>query len=142
MSDIKITWEFVPKSFRIETSKDGFHWSGCVSQEYNDSWEFQQSLKGQKASKVRIVMYEADPKKGTYEGHSVYGIQNVSLNARNLRPVAEKCAKAAHSPDARDKWFLVEVSEFNPCHNPKLDQPPGDTPVTTKYEGQPSVSMA
>ena len=28
------------------------------------------------------------------------------------------------------------MTEFNPCHNPALDKPPADTPVTTKFEGQ------
>ena len=98
MSPVVATF-YLTNFLATDRSKDGFHWSSCSSQEYNDSYEFFQSLKGQEGSKIRVVMYEAHPKKGTFEGHKLYGIQSIQVDTRNLRPVVEKCAKAAHSPD-------------------------------------------
>lgn len=105
----------------VQTSRDGSHWVTQAQADYNDKFQFHASLKGAQASMVRIKLGESHPKHGMFEGHAVFGIQDVKINTRTLRPVADKCAKAQHSSDARDKWFLVEVTEFNPCHNPKSD---------------------
>ena len=54
---------------------------------------------------------------------------------RNIAPVVKECAAAATSADARDKWFLVEVTEFNPCSNPKLEAPPENIAQETQFDG-------
>ena len=47
-----------------------------------------------------------------FQGHLLYGIQSVVVFADRLRSVVSDCAKAAQSSDARDKYFLSHVGEF------------------------------
>ena len=78
----------------------------------------------QQVKMIRILLTKPNPKLGSIDGHMLYGIQGVYLKSHRLRPNVEQCVVAAGSDDARDKWFLVEVTEFNPCRNPSLDKPP------------------
>ena len=59
-------------------------------------------------------MHEPHPVYGKFEGHSLYGIKSISLNAQQMKTVVDECAKAAKSSDARDKYFLSYAKEFDP----------------------------
>ena len=49
-----------------------------------------------------------------FQGHSLYGIRSVAVFADRLRSVVSGCATAAGSKDARDKYFLSHVGNFDP----------------------------
>ncbi|CAD7940959.1 unnamed protein product [Amoebophrya sp. A25] len=137
VNGIDIDWEYPPKSFSVENSTDGVHFSSCMNVDFNEKWNLHMPGRMLKARYLRIVMHEVHPVLGQHKesGRHLYGIQHVRVTSRALQPVLQKCSDAARSTDARDKWFLVEVTEFNPCKNPRLDQPPPDVPSTTQFAG-------
>ncbi|CAD7949501.1 unnamed protein product [Amoebophrya sp. A120] len=137
LSKVDIDWEYPPKSFSIESSSDGHHFSSCNRVNFNDKWTYHMPGRALKARYLRIKMHETHPTLGQHKesGRHLYGIQHVRVVTRALQPILQKCSDAARSADARDKWFLVEVTEFNPCKNPKLDLPPQGVPQTTQFAG-------
>ena len=48
-----------------------------------------------------------------FQGHLLYGIRSVSAFADRMRTVVSDCEKAAKSGDARDKYFLSYVGEYD-----------------------------
>merc|ERR1712187_861391 len=53
-------------------------------------------------------------------GHMLYGVRSVSVLSPRLQAVADNCAEAARSKDARDKYFASFVSEFDPASSQAL----------------------
>merc|ERR1712061_4360 len=51
---------------------------------------------------------------GVFQDHAIYGIKSISVYAPQLQAVVDNCANAAKSTDARDKYFLSYVGEFDP----------------------------
>jgi len=54
------------------------------------------------------------------EGHTVYGITDVSVHTAGLQAIVEDCATAGKSKDARDKFFQSFVGEFGSCSSKAL----------------------
>ena len=48
-----------------------------------------------------------------FQGHLLYGIRSVAVYADRLRAVVSECGKASKSFDARDKYFMSYVGEFD-----------------------------
>ena len=65
-------------------------------------------------SAIKLIMKEAHPTLGTMGGHKLVGVRSIRLLTWLLQPVLEPCAAAAKSHDARDKFFTVAVSGFDP----------------------------
>jgi len=59
-------------------------------------------------------MHRPHPTHGSFEGHSLYGINTVAVYSPGMSMIVEDCANAAKSADARDKYFQVHVGEFDP----------------------------
>jgi hypothetical protein len=133
---VDINWEYPPKAFTIETSQNGDKWKGINSVSSNTQWRFQQSLKNAYVKKFRIVMTETHPgKMGSINDHGVYGINSIKLMSRPIAPIVQKCDDAAKSVDARDKWFLSEVTQFYPAKNPLLTQAPEEVNTASAPAG-------
>eukprot|EP00392_Amoebophrya_sp_AT5.2_P003047 g3052.t1 len=137
LSNLSIDWEYPPKSFSVQNSTDGTHFSACSRVDFNEKWSYKMPGKSLKTRYLRIVMHEVHPSLGQHKesGRHLYGIQHVRVTSRSLNPILQKCSEAARAVDARDKWFLVEVTEFNPCKNPKLDAPPTEVANSTQFNG-------
>jgi len=114
LQSASISWEFPAKSFDILTTEDGEHWVEAFSTNNNALKTTRVALPFQYATKVRLIMHEPHAIYGRFQGHVVYGITSVSLYASRLRSVVDACAIAGKSGDARDKYFLSYVGEFDP----------------------------
>eukprot|EP00397_Hematodinium_sp_SG-2012_P039571 GEMP01043224.1.p1 GENE.GEMP01043224.1~~GEMP01043224.1.p1 ORF type:complete len:270 (+),score=50.48 GEMP01043224.1:538-1347(+) len=139
---VNIDWEYPPKGFRIESSGDGVHFQPIAVIEHNSDWAFKRDFANLSVKKLRITMMEPHAKLGKLEGssHLFYGIQNLKTLTNNLSLSVKNCEEAAQSHDARDKWFLSEVSEFNPCANSKLGKPPPGVAESTKFGTRNAVA--
>lgn len=135
LKGINIDWEYAPKGFKIESSGDGAHFQPLAVVDRNEEWTFKRDFANLSVKKLKITMTETHPKLGKAEGsnHLYYGIQNLKTMSDNLNLTVKNCEEAAQAHDARDKWFLSEVSEFNPCANSKLGKPPTGVPESTKF---------
>ena len=120
LETMKISWEFPAKAFAVSLSVDGEHWSEVFATSVNVESSTAITLEGRRASKVRLVMQEPHPLYGALGGHMLYGVRSVSVLSPRLRAVADNCAAAAKSKDARDKYFASFVSEFDPASSQAL----------------------
>jgi hypothetical protein len=58
-------------------------------------------------------MSRPHPTLGKFEGHALYGIKDVQVLAKSARMVVQDCAEAEENVDARDKFFMSDLSNSN-----------------------------
>merc|ERR1711976_810313 len=68
---------------------------------------------GAKATSIRLRMKEPHPVWGAAGGDFAYGVRAVRVVGSSAAVVVQDCGEAAASEDARDKFFLVSVPEFD-----------------------------
>ena len=69
----------------------------------------------------------------------VYGVRSVSVLSPRLHAVADNCATAARSKDARDKYFASFVSEFDPSSSQALQS---ELPLLTDAKAALSAAVS
>jgi len=121
IDDMRIDWEFPAKSFAVHASTDGKTFSEVYSNSVNVQSTTHVVLDGKAATALKIVMRAPHAVHGRLEDHSLYGIASVGVFANQLATVAENCAVAAKSKDARDKFFLSRAAEFDPVAGAALN---------------------
>lgn len=114
LQSIELSWEFPARAFAVASSVDGEHFTDVFATDANVLKSSRVSLGGVLARKLRISMFEPHPTYARFQGHLLYGIRSVAVFADRLRSVVSECAKVAKSSDARDKFFLSYVGEFDP----------------------------
>ena len=113
VEDMQVDWEFPAKSFAVLVSTDGQHFTEIYSTSVNILSTTHISLGGRTATAVKIVMRAPHAVQGHLEGHSLYAISSIGVFANQLGSVVEDCSTAAETKDARDKFFMSQVSEYD-----------------------------
>jgi len=109
---MKIIWEFPAQSFVVSVSSDGSDWTEVFGTNTNMVRESRIPL-SLVASKLRVDMKGPHPRAGS-TGRPRYGIRSVVVLASRLDVSLDECTTASQSEDARDKYFPVAVSDFDP----------------------------
>lgn len=110
---VKIVWEFPAQSFAVSVSSEGAEWTEVFATSVNIVQESRIPL-SLTASKIRVDMKGPHPH-GSFSSQPIYGIRSVVVLASRLDVALDDCATASQSEDARDKYFPVAVSDFNPA---------------------------
>ena len=115
-SVLELDFEFVPSAFTVQAAEaSSENWLQIFATDSNTLKHVKIPLTAAKPmSAIKLVMKEAHPTLGTMGGHKLVGVRSIRLLTRLLQPVLEPCAAAAKSQDARDKFFTVAVSGFDP----------------------------
>lgn len=116
ISLMKIVWEFPAQAFAVSVSSDGSDWTEVFATTVNMVQVSRISL-GLTASKIKIDMMKPHP----FAEKPVYGIRSIVALAHRLDAALDDCAAASQSKDARDKYFPVAVSDFDPASSAALD---------------------
>jgi len=116
---LKIVWEFPAQAFAVSVSPDGLQWTEIFATTVNMVRVNRIPL-GLTASKVRVDMKKPHPLHETAAGRPVYGIKSISVLAHRLDVALDDCAAASQAKDARDKYFPVSVSDFDPATSAAL----------------------
>merc|ERR1740121_632199 len=111
--DFEISWEYPAKSFDIQVASGGT-WSSFFSTSDNNLNLTAISAHSVRGSKLRIRMHEPHPVWGVLDGHALYGIKSIRAKTSTKRAIVSDCAEAEENVDARDKFFLTAVPEFDP----------------------------
>lgn len=119
ISLVKIVWEFPAQSFAVSVSLDGSDWTEIFATSVNMVQVSRIPL-GLTASKLRIDMTKPHPFAGSASGKPVYGVRSIAALAHRLDATLDDCATASHSKDARDKYFPIAVSDFDPASSAAL----------------------
>lgn len=106
----EIDWEYPAKAFSVLLSIDGVRWEEVYATDANSLHAVRIPLGSKAAAKVKVSMQEPHLVYGTVHGRRVFAVSRVGLYAERLRTIAEPCAEAARSTDARDKYFVVSAS--------------------------------
>ena len=114
IEDMRIDWEYPAKSFAVHASTDGQTFTEVYSTSVNVQPTTHVVLGGKTATAIKIIMRAPHAVRGRLEDRSLYAIASVGVFASQLETVAEDCAVAAKSKDARDKFFLSQAAEFDP----------------------------
>ncbi|CAE7744981.1 PRSS12 [Symbiodinium sp. CCMP2592] len=115
-SVLELDFEFAPSAFSVQAAEaSSENWLQLFATDSNALKHVKIPLAPAKPmSAVRLIMKEAHPTLGTMNGRKLVGVRSIRLLTRLLQPVLEPCAVAAKSHDARDKFFTVAVSGFDP----------------------------
>lgn len=121
VSRIKIFWEYAPLHYHISTSIDNQNFKVLAENLANPSMVTVDSLKNVEARYIKVSMVKPHPSHGKIENESyLYGIRSVEVQANNLDTVVNYCRDAANSDDARDKYFVEYITEFDKTLTEKL----------------------
>merc|ERR1712032_43940 len=104
--------EYPAKSFDVQVASGG-SWSSLFSTSNNNLNLTAISGHLVRGSKLRIRMREPHPVWGVLNGHALYGIKSIRAKAYTNRAIVRDCAEASINEDARDKFFMTAVPEFD-----------------------------
>jgi hypothetical protein len=110
---VTIDWEQPPLAFEIQVASGGT-WKSILStvgNNLNTTKYFGPAVTGHV---LRIRMSQPHPTLGKFEGHAVYAIKKVQVLATSAKMIVQDCVEASENIDARDKFFMVAVPEFDP----------------------------
>lgn len=112
ISSIEIDWELPAKSFEVLASTGGAY-QVLYSTQTNSMNKTVVVADGVSASSIQLRMKEPHPVWGAAGGEFAYGVRAVRVVGSSAAVVVQDCGEAAASEDARDKFFLVSVPEFD-----------------------------
>merc|ERR1712032_949683 len=104
--------EYPAKSFDVQVASGG-SWSSLFSTSNNNLNLTAISGHLVRGSKLRIRMREPHPVWGVLNGHALYGIKSIRAKAYTNRAIVRDCAEAGINKDARDKFFMTAVPDFD-----------------------------
>ncbi|CAD2110869.1 LCCL domain-containing protein [Plasmodium vinckei] len=120
ISRIKVFWEYPPLHYIISFSTEKDNYKIVAENLANPSFTTIDSLKNIETRYIKISMVKPHPKHGEMDGQFLYGIRSIEVQANNLESVLNFCRDAANSDDARDKYFIEYISEFDKNLSSKL----------------------
>lgn len=112
ISVIEVDWELPAKNFEVQASTGGAY-GVLYSTQTNSMNKTVVVAGGASASSIRLRMKEPHPVWGAAGGDFAYGVRAVRVVGSSASVVVQDCGEAAASEDARDKFFLVSVPEFD-----------------------------
>jgi len=110
---VEIDWEHPAQAFELQISSGG-RWTSVYSTTGNNLRTTRYVGQAMSGSALRIRMTGVHPTMGNSGGHELYGIKDVRVWAGSTRAIVQDCAEAEDNTDARDKYFMVAVPEFDP----------------------------
>jgi len=111
---VEIEWEHPAQAFELQVASGG-KWATIFSTSGNNLQTTSYIGPVVSGSALRIRMTQLHPTLGSSDGHSVYGIRDVRVLASSARAIVQDCAEAEDNTDARDKFFMVAVPDFDPA---------------------------
>jgi len=115
---MKIDWEFPASSYAVAIFSEN-QWTEVFAMSGNVVKASRIPL-GLTASKVRLDMKGPSPSIGAASDRPAYGIKSVVLLSPRLQASLGECADVSQSKDARDKYFAIPVSDFEPAFSTAL----------------------
>jgi len=113
ITSVQIEWEHPAQAFELQVASGG-KWTSVYTTSGNNVQTTRYLGPSVSGSAMRIRMTRTHPTLGNVDGHAIYGIRNLRVVASSARVVVQDCVEAEGSPDARDKFFMVAVPEFDP----------------------------
>lgn len=110
---VEISWAYPAKCFSVAVSLDGSIWESVFSTTSNVLAKSYIPVGGKTAAQLQLSMEEPSALAGDI-GRNAYGIKSLRVLAPRLRSVADSCTSARKNNDARDKYFITYVSEYDP----------------------------
>merc|ERR1719150_1208467 len=110
---MKIDWEFPASSYIVAIFSEN-QWTEVFAMSGNVVQASRIPL-GLTASKVRLGMKGPSPSIGAALDRPAYGIKSVVLLSPRLQASLGECADVSQPKDARDKYFAIPVSDFDPA---------------------------
>lgn len=132
---VDIHWEYPAKAFAVQASFEGPDWNTVFKTTNNSKLKnhIDVQLGDHKVVGARLVMWQPLQKHG--KSGNLYAVRKFMINVPKLEPIIEPCPDSTAHRDARDKWFLNWVSEWNPCNRVEGDEgpllPSGEVPPAT-----------
>lgn len=120
ISKIKISWEFAPLHYQISTSLDNQSYQLMGENFANPSIVTVDTLKNTETRYIKITMIRPHPNHGLMGDQFLYGIRSIEVQANHLETVLNHCRDASNSDDARDKYFVEYITEFDQDLTEKL----------------------
>eukprot|EP00929_Paragymnodinium_shiwhaense_P106938 TRINITY_DN72822_c0_g1_i1.p1 TRINITY_DN72822_c0_g1~~TRINITY_DN72822_c0_g1_i1.p1 ORF type:complete len:517 (-),score=102.28 TRINITY_DN72822_c0_g1_i1:191-1699(-) len=120
LSSIDIEWECPPSNYSVQIKHPTKGWVeqfNTMNDEKPVAAKQKQKklrvpLEGQRASAVRIGLHAPVPK---CYGVDAFAINSLQVQAPRVRPVLEQCSEVVKFKDARGRWFLSDIRQFDPA---------------------------
>lgn len=131
ISSVDIDWECSAQDFSVESNATGepedwvtrytspsqLHSPGQAADDVQRTTHI--PLDGAEASAVRVAMrgttlHCGEGSSGGRMSHA-FAVRRLALHSPRLTPVLDDCSRATKSGDARGKWFLAGIRQFDPA---------------------------
>ncbi|KAL8451071.1 hypothetical protein Emag_002944 [Eimeria magna] len=113
LAGLRIDWEYPALAYKLQVSENGKDYTDIMETQANPSNVTLDALAGPPAQRVRILMTHPHAANGKVGEGFVYGIREVYVLASRLDTAVSDCKEAANTDDARDKYFLIPIHEFD-----------------------------
>ncbi|KAL8424874.1 hypothetical protein Efla_002993 [Eimeria flavescens] len=113
LAGLQVDWEYPALSYKLQVSPDGKDYNDVLETHANPSNVTYDMLPGPAAQHLRIVMTHPHSVYGKVGEEYLYGIREIFALASRIDTSVADCKEAANTDDARDKYFLLPIHEYD-----------------------------